>query len=153
LGDAAFRAQRDAFELAQLALRKLATQAHGEVLTQVMSAWEQRDPAQLPAAQALGRAVPAAVRAQWLQALGAPATDNTSAAETALLRLEMATELPTPAEHLSARRMLQLQLLTQRHAPAPDQTWGEDMAKVLAAPHEAGQARRVQNVLKALFKR
>ena len=49
--------------------------------------------------------------------------------------------------------MLQLQLLTQRHAPAPEQTWGEDMAKVLAAPHEAGQARRVQNVLKALFKR
>ena len=74
-------------------------------------------------------------------------------AETALLRLEMATELPTPAEHLSARRMLQLQLLTQRHAPAPDQTWGEDMAKVLAAPHDAAQARRVQNVLKALFKR
>ena len=153
LGDAAFRAQRDAFEVAQLALRKLATQAHGEVLTQVMTAWEQRDPAQLPAAQVLGKAVPAAVRTQWLQALGAPAADNTSVAETALLRLEMATELPTPAEHLSARRMLQLQLLTQRHAPAPDQTWGEDMAKVLAAPHEAGQARRVQNVLKALFKR
>lgn len=153
LGDAAFRAQRDAFEVAQLALRKLATQAHGEVLTQLMGAWEQRDPAQLPAAQALGKAVPAAVRTQWLQALSAPATDNTSAAEVALLRLEMATELPTPAEHLSARRMLQLQLLTQRHAPAPTQTWGEDMAKVLAAPHEAGQARRAQNVLKALFKR
>ena len=153
LGDAAFRAQRDAFELSQMALRKLATQAHGEVLTQVMSAWEQRDPAQLPPAQALGKAVPAAVRTQWLQALGAPAADNTSVAETALLRLEMATELPTPAEHLSARRMLQLQLLTQRHAPAPDQTWGEDMAKVLAAPHDAAQARRVQNVLKALFKR
>lgn len=153
LGDDAFRAQRDAFELAQLALRKLATQAHGEVLTQLMNAWEQRDPAQLPAAQALGKAVPVAVRNQWLQALGNPAAENTSASEVALLRLEMTTELPTPAEHLNARRMLQLQLLTQRHAPAPNQTWGEDMAKVLASAHEAGQARRVQNVLKALFKR
>src|SRR5690606_34344740 len=45
LGDAAFRAQREAVEQAQMALRKLAAQAHGEALGQLMQAWEQRDAA------------------------------------------------------------------------------------------------------------
>ena len=49
--------------------------------------------------------------------------------------------------------MLQLQLLTKRNAPAPAETWGEDTAQVLAADFDAGNARRVQNVLKALLKR
>ena len=40
LGDTAFRAQRDAMEHAQLALKKLAAQAHGEALTQLLTAWE-----------------------------------------------------------------------------------------------------------------
>ena len=38
LGDTAFRAQRDALEHAQFALRKLAAQAHGEALTQLLAA-------------------------------------------------------------------------------------------------------------------
>jgi hypothetical protein len=101
--------------------------------------------------QALGRAVPAAARTQWTQALGAPATGDASAAQ-ALLRLEMAADLPTPAEHLSERRTLQLQLLTQRHAAAPAQTWTQDLAQVLAMPHDPAHARRVQNVLKALLR-
>jgi ATP-dependent RNA helicase SUPV3L1/SUV3 len=153
LGDAAFRAQREALENAQLALRKLASQAHGEVLTQLMTAWEQRDPDLMPPAQALGKAVPSAVRSQWVSALGAPAAGDSSAAEEPLLRLEIGADLPTPAEHLSARRMLQLQLLTRRNAAAPAQTWGEDLARVFAAAHDAAHARRVQNVLKALFRR
>ena len=49
--------------------------------------------------------------------------------------------------------MMQLQLLTKRNAPAPAETWGDDAAKVLAGPFDAGNARRVQNVLKALLKR
>jgi hypothetical protein len=69
-----------------------------------------------------------------------------------MLRLEMASETPTPAEHLSARRMLQLQLLTKRNDPAPVQTWGQDAAAVLAGPFEPSQARRLQNVLKVLLK-
>jgi hypothetical protein len=64
----------------------------------------------------------------------------------------MAAELPTPAEHISARRMLQLQLLTRRNDPPPAQTWGQDAAVVLASEFEADKARRVQNVLKALLK-
>ncbi len=151
LGDAAFRAQREALEHAQQALRKLAAQAHGEVLAQLMSAWQQRDPAQVPAAQALGKAVSAALRSQWAQALSTPASGASDAAEP-LLRLEIAADLPTPAEHLSERRMLQLQLLTRRNAPSPAQTWGEDLARVLATPHEPSQARRVQNVLKVLLR-
>ena len=150
LGDAAFRAQRDAFDAANQALKKLAMQAHGEVLTNLLTAWEKRDPEQLPAAQELGKAVTPAVRSSWVQALSAPAGKD--AAES-LLRLEMAAELPTPAEHLSARRLLQLQLLTRRNAPAPAETWGEDAAKVLAAGFDTSNARRVQNAFKALLKR
>ncbi len=150
LGDAAFRAQREAFETANSALKKLAEQAHGEVLTHLISAWEKRDPEQLPTGQDLGKQVPAAVRTRWAQALTAPAAGDSA---EALLRMEIATELPTPAEHISARRMLQLQLLTRRNAPAPQETWAEDMAKVFASPFDAAQTRRVQNVLKALLKR
>src|SRR5450830_1197981 len=109
LGDTAFRAQRDALEHAQFALRKLAAQAHGEALTQLLAAWEQRDAAQVPSAQELGSRVTAATRSAWAKALAqAPAGD----VGVALLRLEMACELPSPAEHLNARRALQLQLLT-----------------------------------------
>ena len=150
LGDAAFRAQREAFDHAQHALKKLAEQAHGEVLTHMLGAWEKRDPALLPDAQALGKLVTPATRSAWTQALGAAPKGD--AFET-LLRLEIAAELPTPAEHLSARRMLQLVLLTKRHDPTPAQTWGEDTAKVLAAPYDAAHVRRFQNVLKALLKR
>jgi len=71
---------------------------------------------------------------------------------TALLRLEMASELPTPADYLSDRRLLQLQILTRRNDPAPAQTWGQDVTTVLANAHEAGAARRLQNVLKTLLK-
>lgn len=149
LGDTAFRAQRDALEHAQLALRKLAAQAHGEALTHLLGAWEHRDAAQVPSAQELGNRVTAATRSAWTKALAqAPAGDP----GTALLRLEMAAEIPTPAEHLSARRMLQLQLLTKRNDPAPAQTWGQDSATVLASSFDAGVARRLQNVLKVLLK-
>jgi hypothetical protein len=150
LGDAAFRAQREAFESANLALKKLHEQAHGEVLTHLLTAWEKRDPAQLPSAQDLGKPVPATTRTRWAQALSAPAKGD---AAEALLRLEIATELPTPAEHISARRMLQLQLLTRRNAPAPHETSVDDMAQVFGSAFEAAQARRVQNILKALLKR
>ena len=150
LGDAAFRAQREAFESANLALKKLHEQAHGEVLTHLLTAWEKRDPAQLPSAQDLGKPVPAATRTRWAQALSAPAKGD---AAEALLRLEIATELPTPAEQISARRMLQLQLLTRRNAPAPHETTADDMAQVFGSAFDAAQARRVQNILKALLKR
>ncbi|MBP9683487.1 MAG: DUF349 domain-containing protein [Rhodoferax sp.] len=149
LGDTAFRAQRDALEHAQLALRKLAAQAHGEALTQLLTAWEHRDAGQVPSSQELGSRVSPATRSAWTKALSqAPAGD----AAVALLRLEMAAEIPTPAEHLNARRALQLQLLTKRNDPIPAQTWGQDAATVLASGFETGQARRVQNVLKVLLK-
>lgn len=149
LGDAAFRAQRDALDRAQLALRKLAAQAHGEALTQLLSAWEQRSPDAVPAVQELSGRVSPATRAAWGQALAAAAVGE---AQPALLRLEMAAELPTPAAHLDARRALQLQLLTRRHDPSPVQTWGQDVARVLASPYDADSARRLQNTLKILVR-
>jgi ATP-dependent RNA helicase SUPV3L1/SUV3 len=153
LGDAAFRAQREALERADMALRKLAAQAHGEALTQVLGAWEQRDAARLPSVQELGRAVTPAVRTNWSQAIGSAPTAAANDAAEALLRLEMAAEVPTPAEQLDARRALQLKLLTKRGDPAPVQTWGQDAGKVLAAAHDAASARRLQNALKALLRK
>lgn len=149
LGDVAFRAQREALEHAQHTLRKLAAQAHGEALGQLMAAWEQRSGEQVPSQSELGRAVTPAVRGSWVKALeGAPGGD----AAEALLRLEIAAEVPTPADQLSARRLLQLQLLTRRNDPSPAQTWGQDTARVLASGYEASAARRLQNALKVLLR-
>ena len=137
-------------EAAQYALRKLAAQAHGEALSKLMDAWSKRDAALLPAAQELGAKVNAQARKAWEQALGTPATGD---AAEALLRLEIAADVSTPAEHLSARRMLQLQLLTRRNAPAPEQTWTQDVAAVLATAYADAVARRLQNVLKVLLRK
>lgn len=154
LGDTAFRAQRDALESAQATLRKLAAQAHGEALTHLLTAWEKRDASLVPSVQELGARTNPAVRAAWVQAVSAgQAAPKSPPAAEALLRLEMAAEVPTPAEHISARRTLQLQLLTRRNDPAPSQTWGQDAAAVMAAEFEATSARRLQNVLKVLLKR
>ena len=150
LGDTAFRAQRQALEQAEQQMRRLAAMAHGEVLTQLLSAWEQRQPDAVPTAQALGSRVNAASRSAWVQALGGSASATDA---SALLRLEMAAEVPTPAEQLAERRQLQLLLLTRRNDPTPAQTWAQDVARVLAQPHDAAQARRLQTALKALLKR
>ena len=152
LGDAAFRAQRDALEHAEMTLRKLASQAHGETLGNLMSAWETRQTEALPSAQELGKGVNAATRTAWVQSVqAAPAPQ--AAAQAALLRLEMAAEVPTPAEFLNERRALQLQLLTRRNEPGPVDTWRQDVGAVLAAAHDGNSARRLQNVLKQLLKR
>jgi len=150
LGDAAFRAQRFALESAQDALRRLAAQAHGEVLTQLMHAWEKRDAAQLPAAQAIGNKLSPTQRTQWAQALS---TQPQGEAVTPLLRLEVAADLPTPAAHLDARRALQLQMLTRRNDPSPQMTWAADTAHVLSGAYDEAAARRLQAALKVLLKR
>ena len=152
LGDAAFRAQRDALERAEQAVRRLAAQAHGEVLTQLLEAWTARDGSAVPAAQALGGKTGASARGAWVQALSA-APQAASVAEKALLRLEIAADLPTPAEQLPARRLLQLELLTRRNDPAPADTWVADVAKVLGAPAEPVSQRRLQAALKILLRR
>ena len=150
LGDTAFRAQREARERAELALRKLAAQAHGETLTHLLSAWKDRQAEALPSAQELGKGVAPATRQAWAQALGQAAQ---AGAGQSLLRLEMAAEVPTPAEHLAERRALQLQLLTRRNEAGPADTWGQDVAKVLASAHDEATARRLQNALKQLLRR
>jgi predicted secreted protein len=149
LGDAAFRAQRDAMEHAEMALRKLAAQAHGESLTHLLAAWETRQADLVPTAQDLGRNVNAAARSAWSQAVSqAPA----ATAGEAILRLEMAAEVPTPAENLNERRALQLQLLTRKNQPGPEQTWALDVTAVLSSTHDPKVARRLQNALKNLLR-
>jgi hypothetical protein len=152
LGDAAFRAQREALERAQAALRQLAAQAHGEALTGLITAWQQRSADGLPAAPEFGRAVTPAVHTRWQQAISAAPVAAGGNAAQALLRLEMAAEVPTPAEQLEERRALQLQLLTRRNEPGPRETWAADAARVLAAAHNEAAARRLQNALKALLR-
>jgi ATP-dependent RNA helicase SUPV3L1/SUV3 len=44
-------------------------------------------------------------------------------------------------------------LLTRRHEAAPQETWGADVAKVLATGFDGNAARRLQNALKALLRR
>ena len=153
LGDAAFRAQREALEGAQQALNRMAVQAHGEVLVQLLAAWEQRDPEVLPAAQALGSKQAAGARVQWRASLASGPTAQATAAAEALMRLEMAAEVPTPAEFVDARRAFQLKLLTRRNDPPPAQTWAQDAATVFASGHEPGSARRLQAALKVLLRR
>ena len=138
-------------ESAQLALKKLAAQAHGEALTQLLGAWERRDAQALPTLQEIGPRVQAAGRNAWAAALAQSA--SAEAGQQALLRLEMAAEVPTPAEHMDARRAMQLQLLTRRNDPSPQQTWAQDVAGVLATAYAPDRARRLQATLKALLKR
>ncbi len=149
LSNTAFYALRDGMDKAQLALKKLAAQAHGESVVGLLTAWEGRNAESMPTAQQLGRSLQANARTQWAQALAKPAAGD---AATALLRLEMAAEVPTPAEQLDARRMLQLQLLTKRGEAAPKDTWQQDAAAVLATAHDERNARRLQSALKALLR-
>lgn len=92
-----------------------------------------------------------AVRTTWVQALGTPA--QSASDSNALLRLEIAADVPTPADQLSARRAYQLQLLTRRNDPSPQETWGKDVAAVLASASDEVTARRLQNALKVLLKK
>lgn len=151
LGDAVFRAQRDAMDAAQHTLRKLAAKAHGEALSQLVHAWASRNAHELPSLQELGSRVNAAARTTWALALDQAATTGDDAHE-ALLRLEIAADIPSPAQYQSARRMLQLQLLTRRNASDPQQSWSQDVATVLGSAHDEAQARRLQNVLKPLLR-
>ena len=149
LSNTAFYALRDGMDKAQLALKKLAAQAHGESVVSLLTAWEGRNAEALPTAQQLGRSLQPAARSQWAQALAKPAAGD---ATQSLLRLEMAAEVPTPAEQQDARRMMQLQLLTKRGAAAPHETWQQDTVAVLCSAYDEKNARRLQNALKALLR-
>jgi hypothetical protein len=154
LSDAVFRAQRQAMEQADQVLRKLAAQAHGEALMQLLHAWQQRAADAVPPALALGGKAVAAARASWVNALAAAPNDEAQARSAeSLLRLEIAADVPTPAAHLDDRRALQLKLLTRRHDPAPADTWAQDVATVLSSAYEAQAAKRLQAALKALLRR
>jgi anti-sigma-K factor RskA len=131
----------------------MAVQAHGEVLVQLLAAWEQRDPEALPTAQALGSKQAANARPLWRASLATAPVAQVQAGAEALLRLEMAAEVPTPAELVDARRAFQLKLLTRRNDPPPAQTWAQDAATVFASGHEPGSARRLQTAFKVLLRR
>ena len=124
---------------------------NGEAVVQLFASWQMRDAEQMPTAAQLSKNLPAAVRSKWLGGL-TQTPKAAASADEALLRLEMAADVPTPAEHLPARRQLQLQLLTQRHAASPAQTWSDDVASVLASAHADDKAKRLQAVLGRLLR-
>ena len=66
--------------LSQLALRKLAAQAHGEAMTHLLDAWEKRDCACIPSVQELGGRANAAQRNLWSQAIAKAAAPDAVAA-------------------------------------------------------------------------
>jgi len=150
LSDPVFRAQRQAFENAEIAMRRLSAQSHGEVLTNLMSAWSQRQTDAVPAVKELGSNVNAAQRQSWTQALQKPAQNLDAAL---LLRLEIASNLNTQPQHADARRAYQLHLLTKRNDPPPAQTWTQDVARIFEGVYNEDDARRVQSALKVLMKK
>jgi ABC-type uncharacterized transport system permease subunit len=121
----------------------------------MLRAWEQRSAEQMPSVQELGSRVSPAVRTLWLQAIAAEPKLAAGSADlnTAMLRLEMASEVPTPASDLDARRALQLQMLTRRNDPSPQMTWAADTAQVFGGAYDESAARRLQAALKVLLKR
>ena len=125
-------------------------QAHGEAVVQLLASWQMRDAEQMPTAAQLSKNLAPAVRSKWAASLmQAPA--QTDAGE-ALLRLEIAADVPTPAEYLPARRQLQLQLLTQRNAATPAQTWGDDVAAILSSLHTEDKANRLKSALSKVLR-
>ncbi len=150
LSDTVFHAQRQIQEKADKALRQLSAQAHGEHLHELMQAWKGRDPQAVPPAKQLGKSLTAS---QWQAWQAAVAAAPQAAPVTQWVRLDMAAGLPTPAQEQDARRAYQLQLLTQRQAPSPEQTWAEDVAKLLASEHTEAGERRLQDALKVLLGR
>lgn len=151
LGDRAFRAQRNALDNAQQVLRKLSSQAHGESLVQLLEAWKTRDASAVPATNQLSRKLNASTLNEWKKALET-AEANSAKGSEALLRLEIAAEVPTPAEALADRRSLQLQLLTQKNAATPFETWASDVATVLRTPADEATSKRLQAALKVLLR-
>jgi hypothetical protein len=150
LSDTVFHAQRQVQEKADKALRQLSAQAHGEHLHELMQAWKGRDAQVVPAAKLLGKSITASQWHAWQAAVAAAPQDVPT---TQWVRLDMAAGLPTPAHEQEARRAYQLQLLTQRHARSPEQTWAEDVAQLLASEHTEAGERRLREALKVLLSR
>lgn len=151
LSDGVFRLQRQALEHAEIALKKLTAQAYGEALTQLMQAWQTRQADAIPQGAALGGKAAVQARNQWVQTLGQPAQAPVS--PELVVRLEIAADAPTPAAHQGERRAMQLQLLTRRNDPTPEQTWTQDLNTLLQAPYDEAVAHRLQPVLKTLLRR
>jgi ATP-dependent RNA helicase SUPV3L1/SUV3 len=119
------------------------------VLGQLFSAWQNRQADLVPEAKALHAKMPAATRTMWQKAIASPSATDTAAL---LLRLEIAANAPTPAEHLNDRKMMQLQLLTRRHEASPSETWEKDVAQVLSGNFQEDQAKRLQTVLRGMLR-
>mgnify|MGYP000144289909 CR=1 FL=1 len=113
LGDAAFRAQRQALELADTALRKLAMQAHGETLVHLLSAWQQRQAEQLPAAKELGARLSALQRQDWAKALQATPQGFPDQALLRLLPEECAESLAARQRFLACKHRERFRMLQQ----------------------------------------
>lgn len=153
LSNAAFHAQKAAMNNAQDALKNLSKQAHGAVLVQLLDAWKQRSTDAMPDAAAF-RNLSGAQHKSWQTAIDKARSDaaQTTDATDAILRLEVAAEVPTPAAHHDARRAMQLKLLTERDRATPKETWKEDVTAVLTQAHDDDTSARLQNVLKKLLK-
>ena len=93
-------------------------QAHGEALTQLLTAWEKRDPSLVPGAQELGNRAPPATRNAWVQALGDACQleekDRTFLEASALVDMTWPEGLLVSWAPLSAKDMQPLVLTRRR---------------------------------------
>jgi hypothetical protein len=114
-----------------------------------LAAWQHRKADRGAQPTGAGRAVSAAVRG-CLDPGHRRRAQGTMRAE-ALLRLEMAAELPTPAEHLNARRALAAQIADASQRPGARADLGPGCRRRAGqSVRRNGQARRVQNVLEGV---
>jgi ATP-dependent RNA helicase SUPV3L1/SUV3 len=151
LADSVFRSQKEASDQAKILLKQLSQQVHGQSFDILQEAWEKRDGTLLPTAQQFGvKAVTNLVRSNWLLALENKYPSKLDS-ETALLRLEIAADIPTQAEYQVARRQLQMQLLTKRNDPGPKETWTEDVANAISSKYTQKDGGRLSKAVKQLL--
>jgi hypothetical protein len=142
------QAQRKAHDAAHKKLHEIAQGKRGAAFDSLMKAWAARDAAQMPELSLLGLKLAKPQWQAWQQKLGAAASVKEADRDAALLKLEVAYEVDSPAEAQTARRMLQLSLLASRGRDALVSGWHEQVATVLGAPAEEAASARLMACLR-----
>ncbi|MDI9336249.1 MAG: hypothetical protein QM520_04385 [Gammaproteobacteria bacterium] len=135
---------------AKKTLKELKQRVYGDLVQQIVDAWEQRNVELLPSLRDLGKQVNATMRSKWLDALSKVA--HTEELGAWLLRLEVAADVPSPAEFVTQRRLLMLSNLSSKNKSPPSLTWAEDLAQVFLGTFNQRAGQRMVKILPALLK-
>jgi ATP-dependent RNA helicase SUPV3L1/SUV3 len=144
------QAQRKAHDAAHKKLQELAQGKRGNAIAALTKAWAARDAALLPELSDLRFKLNKAQWQGWQQAIAVPAKADEAARDAALLKLEVAFELDSPAEAQTARRALQLSLLASRGRDALVASWPDQVATVFASASTEQAAARLMACINAM---